>query len=287
MSGQNYWLCDSQGRTLGPVGLDVVSELLVSGRIPPSTKISRDGQAWWPLTSVPELARLYEQRNPDVRLARERAEAQKLRTQLEALRLRPAHEIFKVAQDAPVEVWREAFFKLSKRFHPDSIAQDTAPELKEACATAFRFLSALMTRVENGAHKIAAGGGTPAPAPTYDADAFVGIKPTAPGEAEATIRVTPQNVGMFTDHAMMNLGMGGFFLADSRVLPLGTRVQITFSFAEPQKTITARGRVAWEDAGKGKSPRGFGVTFLDLRTPDRDFLRAFVDQARQRRAANL
>lgn len=286
-----YWICDSQNRVLGPIGLEVVSELLVAGRIDSTTRISRDGQAWWPLTSVPELARMYEQRNPEVRLARERAEAQKLRAQLEGLRVRPAHEIFKVAHDAPVEVWREAFFKLSKRFHPDSIPADTAAELKEACATAFRFLSTLMTRVENGAHRVATAESTarlptPPPSPTYDASAFVGIKPLSNGEVEATIRVTAQNLGMFTDHPMMNLPMNGFFLADTRVLKLGTTVRLTFNFGDGAKSLSCRGRVAWEDAGRSKSPRGFGISFLDLRPAEKEFLKAYVERHKPKRAAN-
>ena len=97
-----------------------------------------------------------------------------------------------------------------------------------------------------------------------------------PGLAQARIRVTRQNVGMFTEHPLMNLQRGSFFLTDERVLPLGTVVALTFSFDDPEYVIIARGKVAWEDAGRGNRAHGFGITFQDLTPSDREFIQSFA-----------
>lgn len=288
----DYWIADGEGRVLGPVGFQVLSDLLSAGRIGGVTKISRDGKTWSPIETVPELSHLQSGNGAAERHERERADARRLRQQLEAMRVRPAHEIFRVPKDAPIGVYREAFFRMSRKFHPDVVPADAHPELKEACAIAFRFFSGLMTRVESGLQRptpppapapapAAEQTPPPAPPPRYDPESFVGIKPLGPGLAQARIRVTRENVGIFADHPLMNLQRGGFFLTDQRVLPLGTVVALTFTFDEPDFTIVAKGKVAWEDAGRGSSRPGFGVTFIDLSTTDREFIQTYVRSARQ------
>ncbi len=289
----DYWICDAEGRVLGPVGLVVLRDLLEAGRVTKVTRVSLDGKSWRGLEAVPELARLYA---ADGARARQEEDARRLRAHLEACRSRPAHEVLGVPKDAPLETYREAFFRISKRFHPDKVPKDAAPALVEACGLAFRFYSGVMARVEAAPReapsarrsvpvKAPAPAPAPAAAPEYRPEDFVGIKPLAPGAAAAEIRVTPQNVGMFTDHPLMNLGRGGFFLADARVLPLGTQVALTFRFEDPPHSISARGKVAWEDAGQKGTRPGFGITFLQLSSLDRDFLKAFVQRVRTARGA--
>lgn len=291
---QDYWIADSEGRVLGPVGLDVLKDLILAGRQDLISRVSLDGTTWGALEDVPELIQLNLHRStPSDRTSREKQEAAKLRNQLEALRIRPAHEIFKVPKDAAIEVYRDAFFRLSKKFHPDSLPKNVDPELADACAIAFRFLSGLMNQVEAamlGAARAAAPvgdrealAGRPAELPRYDADEFIGIKPLANGAVQASIRVTGENVKMFTDHPMMNLQHGSFFLCDDRVLPLGTTVSVTFNFDDPPYTIVARGRVAWED-GRSGAAHGFGITFQDLRESDRKFIREFIERTRKPQA---
>ena len=279
----DYWIADSEGRVLGPVGVDVLKDLILAGRQDLISRVSLDGATWSPLEQVPELAQLaFHRTTPSDRISREKHEAAKLRSQLESLRIRPAHEIFKVPKDASIEVYRDAFFRLSKKFHPDSLPKDVDPELADACAIAFRFLSGLMNQVEAAMlgtnHR--APGSKAAELPRYDAEEFIGIKPLANGAVQAQIRVTGDNVNMFTDHPMMNLQHGSFFLADDRVLPLGTTVSVTFNFEDPPHTIVARGRVAWED-GRSGSAHGFGITFQDLRETDRKFIREFIERSRK------
>ena len=289
----DFWIADEEGRVLGPVGLEVLKDLILAGRLNRIGGVSRDGVNWAALQSVPELAEVAQARATGDRASREKQEAAKLRSQLEALRIRPAHEIFKVPREAPIAVYREAFFRLSKKFHPDSLPEGVDSELAEACAIAFRFLSGLMNRVEAAMLADAppagpaAHPGQPSRAgselPRYDASQFVGIKPLGEGAVQARIRVTGQNVSMFTDHPMMNLQHSSFFLADTRVLPLGTTLALTLNFDDPPYTIVARGRVAWEDVSRSGSGsmHGFGVTFQDLREKDRNFLREFVERSRK------
>ena len=300
MSTTEFWIADAEGRVLGPVGLEVLKDLILAGRLGEVSRVSLDGRSWAPLNTVPELLAIVEQRNPHVRTAREKAQATRLRSQLDAMRTLPAHEIFKLPPDATLEQHRQAFFRLSKQFHPDSVPADADPELREACALAFRFLSGLMTRVEAGLNRAAPpppprpAAPPPAPAPeprapvaaptpSYDPESFVGIKQLGPGAAQAKIRVTDANVGMFTDHPLMNLRCGACFIATEHVLPLGTQVALTLSFDDPPYAIVARARVAYEDAGRGRSAHGFGVTFMDLSAKDRDFIKSFVARAKQQR----
>lgn len=285
----DYWIRDAEGRVLGPVGLGVIGDLMKAGRLTGISQVSRDGQSWSPVAQVPELLQATAPQPAADRRAGERAQAQKLLAQLEALRVRPAHEVFKVERDAPLETYREGFFKISKKFHPDVVPADVDPELRQACAVAYRFFSGLMARVENDRRpplRVVAPAPPPPPVPerprapavSYDPEAYVGLKQLGPGQAQARIKVTRQNAGMFTDHPLINLKTNGFFLADERVLPLGTQVALTLNFEEPVHTIIARGKVTWEDAGRGHSPHGFGITFQDLSPADRDYLRDFVQR---------
>ena len=281
---KDYWIADSEGRVLGPVGLDVLKDLILAGRQDLISRVSLDGSTWDALEEVPELAQLtFHRTTASDRTSREKQEAAKLRKQLETLRIRPAHEIFKVPKDASIEVYRDAFFRLSKKFHPDSLPKNVDAELADACAIAFRFLSGLMNQVEAAMLVSAprAPASKPAELPRYDAEEFIGIKPLENGGVQARIRVTGDNVNMFTDHPMMNLQHGSFFLADGRVLPLGTTVAVTFNFEDPPHTITARGRVAWEDVGRSGTAHGFGITFQDLRDTDRKFIREFIERSRK------
>jgi Tfp pilus assembly protein PilZ len=289
MSTTEFWIADAEGRVLGPVGLEVLKDLILAGRLGSVAKVSRDGKSWAPLQSVPELLAIVEQRDPSVRTAREKAQAARLRSQLDAMRSRPAHEIFKLPPDATLEQHREAFFRLSKQFHPDAVPADAVPELRDACALAFRFLSGLMTRVESGLNRAPPPPPPPppvaleTPVPSYDPESFVGIKQLGPGAAQAKIRVTAANVGMFTDHPLMNLRCGACFVITEQVLPLGTQVALTLSFEDPPYAIVARAKVAFEDAGRGKSAHGFGITLLDLPAKDREFIKGFVERMKQQR----
>jgi Tfp pilus assembly protein PilZ len=121
--------------------------------------------------------------------------------------------------------------------------------------------------------------------PTYSADSFVGIKQLGPGAAQANIQVTEANAGIFSDHPLMNFKTGACFIPTEQVLPLGTLVSMTIHFDNPPYAITTRGKVAYEDAGRSSTGRGFGVTLLNLTREDRAYVEAFVKRATARKAA--
>src|SRR5260370_16387641 len=75
--------------------------------------------------------------------------------------------------------------------------------------------------------------------PTYRLEDFVGIK-QGPQFIEATVRVSPRNVGIFTDHSMVNLNTMGVFLPTRHQLAVGTLLDVRFLFQNPPPQINAR-----------------------------------------------
>lgn len=315
-----WWLADAQGRVLGPVGPEVVQELWSTQAIAANTRVSSDGKRWVPITSVPELLGASE--SSAERDARQRQEAAQLRARLEMLRRRPVHEIFGVRKESPLEEYREAFFRISKRFHPDRLPNPILPELREASVAVFRFLSGSLTRFENDLKRApAAPSAAPPPPPPagrhiplprrpvqsaraapaappppvsaapveapeedrYGPERFVGLEPGPNGEFQASIQVSPRTVSMFYEHPLVNLRQGGLFLSGSRVLPLGTRLMVTLDFDDPPRTLVVRGYVTFECA-QGRGPMGFGVILSGMGREERAFVEDYVARNRNKGA---
>jgi PilZ domain. len=151
-----YWIGDAEGRVLGPVSLDVVQDLVNTGRLIEITRVSRDGRNWGTPAGFPEvMALLHNAPSPDLLLQSERQEAARVREQLRAMQGRPPHEIFRLDRNASVDAYRNAFFKLVKRFYPDRVRAQAHPDLRKAYADAFQFLSRLMVHIEK---ELATGG---------------------------------------------------------------------------------------------------------------------------------
>lgn len=146
----SYWIGDAEGRVLGPVTLDVVQELVNTGRLQDVTRASADGQRWGPPEQFPEiLALLLHAPRPEVLLELERQEAGRVWDQLRAMQGKAPHELFNIEQGASVDAYRNAFFKLVKRFYPDRVRAQAHPDLRRAYSDAFHFLSRLMVHIEN------------------------------------------------------------------------------------------------------------------------------------------
>jgi len=144
-----YWIGDVEGRVLGPVSLDVVQDLVNTGRLTEITRVSRDGRNWGAPAGFPEvMTLLLNAPSPDALLGSERQEAARVREQLRAMQGRPPHEIFRLDRNASVDAYRNAFFKLVKRFYPDRVRAQAHPDLRKAYADAFQFLSRLMVHIE-------------------------------------------------------------------------------------------------------------------------------------------
>src|SRR5258707_1539151 len=111
--------------------------------------------------------------------------------------------------------------------------------------------------------------------PTYGVEGFVGIK-QGPELIEATVRVSPRNVGIFTDHSMVNLNTMGVFLPTRHQLAVGTLLDVRFLFENSPREIKARARVVWENVGvAAKMVSGFGVRFLRLAKSDQMFIQHY------------
>jgi uncharacterized protein (TIGR02266 family) len=320
----SYWIGDADGRVLGPVSLDVVQELVKTGRLQDVTRASTDGHRWGAPEQFPEiLALLLHAPKPEVLFELERQEAGRVWEQLRAMQGKTPNELFRLEQDASVDAYRNAFFKLVKRFYPDRVRAQAHPDLRRAYSDAFHFLSRLMVHIEN---ELAAGRAvgampamrdTPVPAPapklaaaappapratppkqaprpvlrtpaqsqraTYQANEFVGLE-RRDDRVEVTVKVNARNSAMFTQHPLVNLQSGGVFLACQTSLPLGTPVEVVFRFDEPAREIKARGRVILENAGGDpRTPVGFGVRLVTLPDSERNFVQAFLQRASGRR----
>ena len=171
-----YWIGDVDGRVLGPVSLDVVQDLVNTGRLTEITRVSRDGRNWGTPAGFPEvMALLLNAPSPEALLQVERQEAARVREQLRAMQGRPPHEIFRLDRYASVDAYRNAFFKLVKRFYPDRVRAQAHPDLRKAYADAFQFLSRLMVHIE----RELSSGTQVSPLPVMRA-----VPPPAPGEDE-------------------------------------------------------------------------------------------------------
>ena len=303
MPASRYWICDSGGRILGPLAIETLRQLLASGRVKDVVRVRKDSESWQRLEQVPEVAAALETAGelPQLEVAR-------IRSWLDEFRGRPVHEVFGVAPQASVEQYRVAYFRMVKAYHPARLPAGSPQELRSACVEMFQFLAKLMAAVERGGDGATppngsrSGGGSNGATPpngskgvtsgsrgtatqaqkrfSYGPDEFVGI---APGKnfLQATVRVTPQNVQMFTKHALVNLSTQGVFLPTSRPIPLGTLLDVCFVFEDSPHQITTRGRVVWENVGVTSMGAGLGVRFIRLAKDDQEFIQRFVDKVTQ------
>ncbi|MFN7134402.1 MAG: TIGR02266 family protein, partial [Myxococcales bacterium] len=278
--------------------LEVLRDLLFAGKLRSNMHVSRDGSGWAPVSSYPELVDLLTPRAEADARAEERKEALKLKAQLADWKSKPIHEVFKLPADARPEQFRAAFFKLVKRYYPDRLAPDAAPELREVYQQIFQLFSQLMisieTRATHGPKREEPEPAKPAPQPaapprasparhTFNSAEFVGFERRGLDRVLATIRVTSESAGIFTEHRTVNLSSGGVFIAGAQVYPLGTQIDLVFHFEDVKREIRAAGKVVWENAvDDGKQPRGFGVRFTTISENDRLFLFEFVDALRAR-----
>ncbi|MCI0573531.1 MAG: TIGR02266 family protein [Myxococcaceae bacterium] len=273
----NYWIRDAELRVLGPVSLAVLKDLLTARRLTGAEQVSRDGVTWVPADKVPDLL-VAPVRNEQVR---ERNDAAQLRRQLTELAGRPVHEVFDVAPEAPSATYRASYYTLVRRYHPARLAPGADPELVAAYQEAFRFYSKRLAEAEDRLAPRA-----PAAPPTREVrtEDFVGIERRDAERVHATIRVTLTNFRMFTDHQLMNISMGGMFLATQTLLALGTLVDLQMTFEGEARRVGARARVVWESSGAdARHVRGVGLKFTQLSPDDSTFIKDFVRRATAQR----
>ncbi|RKH40413.1 TIGR02266 family protein [Corallococcus sp. AB050B] len=121
-----------------------------------------------------------------------------------------------------------------------------------------------------------------APAPSYSSAEFVGLERRSDDRLHADVKVTMKNTGIFTDHRIINLSSGGLFIGTDRPLRLGTQVELTLRFDDPERVMTLRSSVIWENSlDDGKNPRGYGLRLSALRAEERDFIQQYVRRTKK------
>lgn len=300
----NVWIRDDVGRVLGPIGIAVLRDLISAGRLSAVQAASRDGVTFVPVAQVPEVADLVakEGRKQD-----DRAEAERIGTVLHVLQSKAPHEVFELPESASLEEFKTAFFRLAKHYHPDRLPADSIPELRLAYDSLFHFLAQSMASVERkrvAAAAVAAAAATVRPAPVaappspastarpvtgpkpaarYDAASFVGLRQRPDGESEMEVRITATTASMFTENELVNLAKDGIFVPITQGIPLGSVLELRFVFDE--KTISARGRVVFENFGGKRGKPGIGLKFVRLADADRAFIAEFVKRVQSEQSA--
>jgi len=290
----DVWIRDDVGRVLGPIGVEVLRDLISAGRLSAIQSASRDGTTFVPVAEVPEVADLVAK---DARRQDDRAEAERIGNVLHVLKSRAPHEVFELPATASLEQFKTAFFRLAKHYHPDRLPADAMPELRLAYDSLFHFLAQTMAQVERLATAPPAPtaanapkGSTPsggykaaAPARSYGTEAFVGLKQQPDGGAELEVRVTPATVSMFTENDLVNLAKDGVFVPMTQGIPLGSVIELRFVFDE--RTISARGRVVFENFGGRRGKPGIGLKFVRLQDADRTFIADYVKRIQAEQSA--
>lgn len=266
----DYWIRDTGNRVLGPVSVEVLRDLVETGRFKNVASISVDGRAWLAVAAFPGLVDLVAAPPPDA--AQDRAQAKKLRVQLATLRTLADADIFEVPATSSAKVYLAAYFALAKKLHPDRVP-DGFPALRAACVDVVQFVTDRINRrirTEN-ARPMAA-------SRQFDGSQFVGLQRNEAGGYQATVRITRASVSMFTRHSMINLSNSGIFLPGARA-PLGSQVDLLFRFIDPSRDIRTKGKVVWEGVEDKRHPTGSGVRYGRLRDDETAFILDYVSQA--------
>lgn len=145
----DYWLADADAKILGPVNVEVITDMAQSGKLKGVRAVSRDGRAFAPLQQFPEVANALSARPAQPDKVNHAEMLERIETYLAELKSQSTHEIFHVPEGAPPSQVRAAFFGLIKRFYPDRLPASVPPELRKACEDVFLYLSARMVEFEN------------------------------------------------------------------------------------------------------------------------------------------
>ncbi len=272
----DYWVIDGGGGMLGPVSLKVLKDLAMAGRLSGFNQASTDGKTWFKLDQLPEVAQALLPPSLRARREREQQEAQTLALHLDRYGEMQTHELFGVPRGSTSAVYRQGYLELAKRYHPSRLPASVHPELLAASMEMFRFLSARMAQVEKDERRRAPLAPSAPPPPTYAPEEFVGFTASGNKDLEATVQVTPENAGIFYEHRVVNLASGGVFLPCEQPPPLGTALALVFRFADPPRSIRARGVVVLENTQSAtKQARGCGIRLERLSGEDKTFLQEY------------
>lgn len=277
MSGElEYWLADSEARVLGPIGLEVIRNLHVRGKLTDVRAVSSDGKKFVPLREVPELLKVLS--TPVTANDATRAQIEttaQIRDWLASIHDRPSTEVFKVLPGSSRDTWRAAFFALVFRYVPGRLPPDTTQELRLACEDAFLALSERMVEVERQFRAPASS--PPAPPPLPAADPPPSARITHRGQSlSVQLSLRAGDARPFTQDMEHNWQTDALFIhTHERVVP-GTQVELVLSFEGHVTQLHAAGRVMAARVG------GFTTRLLNLGEAERAVIRTWVARATTR-----
>src|SRR5437762_3362301 len=102
-----YWVGDRGGRRLGPVRLEVLRDLIMSGRLRGLDKVSTDGQNFRTLTEFPEIASLFAEREAAAQGGG--GEAERILVEVGKLKEKPIYEVFGLKPEDAIDAYRASF----------------------------------------------------------------------------------------------------------------------------------------------------------------------------------
>lgn len=143
----NWFLMDTKGAVVGPLGKEVAVSLL---RERPGlfVKVSRDGVTWSGLRADVRTQALVHAEAPADKQRREEQEAQRVLFDLDRFKELKPHELFGVPATANRREFRQGFLNLAKRYHPARLAKDVNPALLRAHLLTYQYLSEVIQSIE-------------------------------------------------------------------------------------------------------------------------------------------
>jgi len=267
---QEYWLADSEARVLGPIGLDVVRDLAIRGKLSDVRAVSRDGKTFVSLREVPEIQAVLGQPAEASEVLRAQVQAtHQIRQWLAAIRDRPTAEVFRVPVGASREAHRAAFFALVQRYVPGRLPSDATEELRVACEDAFLHLSERMVDIERQFRNTV----PPEVPPMLTPVSAAAVVTWRGGMIHVRLALGRGDARPFTADPESNWRSDSLFVQSTEKVMVGTPAEVTISLEGHVTQVNAVGRVV---GVKLTYPLGFSVRLLDIDEPQRSLIRAWV-----------
>ncbi len=293
----NYWLADGEARVLGPVGLGVVRDLALKGKLKDVRAVSRDGVNFMSPSEIPELLQALTAAplKEDQAVAQGKATEQ-IRQWLGDISAKDTHQIFKVNKDASVQAYRAAFFALVHRYVPSRLPPDATPELRLACEDAFLALSGRMVDVERERRGGVQAAAVRNPAALVPPSVAPVAAPAPAGTGGATnvslpslakvrwkggmvyVRITlPRGESRpLSGHPEFNWKNDSVVITSEERVMVGTPAEITLAFEGHVTQLNTQGRVV---AVGPQIKGGFAVRMLDMIEEQRSMIRTWVQRS--------
>lgn len=268
-----YWLADAEARVLGPVGIEIIRDLAVRGKLAEVRAVSRDGRTFVPVSEVPELVEVLAPGTAEERGRAQAETARQIRNWLEIVKDRPSSEVFKVPPGASREAWRTAFFSLVHRYVPGRLPPDATPELRLTCEDAFLCLAERMVDLEKQFRAQAVPPAVPALARE---GARVPEVTWRGGLIHVRYSLARQDARPFVVAPEHSYKDDCIFVPTLEKVMVGTPAEVVMLFEGHVTQLHASGRVV---SVKTTPEPGLAIKLLDLHEVQRSLIRTWVARA--------